>query len=270
MKNIFLIFTLLVTSNLLRAEQADKVVATVNGTKIYYQPFLQEFRQQKMVIGSKRVTKKLVLNHLINREIGIQKAYAIKLDQNPIVKKKRDEVLFHALVSKDLEPLLAKIKVNDNDVRKYYTNHQEYRTAHILFRMRATPEKAEQQAAFNQAFKVSKEIKKNPASFAEMANKYSQTNLAPNGGDMGFQPSSALAPEYFAAIKGKKHGYIVGPIRTQFDYHIIKVLGVKDFKEINKTQYRKYVYDKKRDSIIDRYFEQKREKAQIKIFTKNL
>lgn len=252
------------------AEDNNKIVAMVNGIEIRYQNFLQEYRQQKMVIGDKSVTKKTVLNHLINRALGIQTAKKAGLDQNPIVKQKMNEVLFHAQVSKDIEPLLLNLRVSDKELRKYYNEHKEYRTAHILFRMRANPVKEEQQAAFNQALKISKKIKNRPESFAEMANKYSQTSLAPNGGDMGFQPSSALAPEYFRAINGKKTGYIVGPIRTQFGYHIIKVLGVKDFKEIAKIKYQKFAYDQKRDKIIESYFKQERKKGQIKIYQKNL
>jgi parvulin-like peptidyl-prolyl isomerase len=136
--------------------------------------------------------------------------------------------------------------------------------------MRANPAKEEQKAAFKQAVKIAKQVKNHPEQFAELANKYSQTNLAPNGGDMGFQPSTALAPEYFRAVKGKKPGYIVGPIRTQFGYHIIKVLGVKDFKDIDKIRYRKFAYDLKRDKIIDDYFKKQRQRAKIKIFKKNL
>lgn len=250
--------------------ESDPVVATVNGNSIHKQTFLKEYRQQRMVVGAKRVTKEMVINHLINREIGIQRALKQGLDKNPIVKAKMNDILFHALVSKELEPILSKIKVTDSDVRKYYTEHPEYRTAHILFRMRANPAKEEQKAAFAQARKIAQKVKNHPEKFAEYANKYSQTNLAPNGGDMGFQPTTALAPEYFAAIKGKKAGYIVGPIKTQFGYHIIKVLAVKNFNEINQTQYRKYVYDQKRDKLIDRYFADQRAKAKITIDKKNL
>ena len=49
---------------------------------------------------------------------------------------------------------------------------------------------------------------------------------------MGFQPASQLATEYFKAIKGKSVGYISPPVRTQFGYHIIKVLAAKSYEKI--------------------------------------
>jgi parvulin-like peptidyl-prolyl isomerase len=37
-------------------------------------------------------------------------------------------------------------------------------------------------------------------------------------------------------------------------YHIIKILGVKSFEQIDKNLYKKIIYDKKRDAIIANYF----------------
>jgi parvulin-like peptidyl-prolyl isomerase len=74
-----------------------------------------------------------------------------------------------------------------------------------------------------------------------------------------------LAPEYFNSIKGKTPGYITPPVRTQFGYHVIKILGVKDYSDIDMTLYKKIVYDQKRDKIIDEYFRNIRSTAQIKI-----
>ena len=92
------------------------------------------------------------------------------------------------------------------------------------------------------------------ADFSEMAMIHSSDESAPNGGDMGFQPAIRLAPEYFEAIKGKRPDHITPPVRTQFGYHIIKVLAVKDVKSINTALYKKVVYDQKRDKILDGYF----------------
>jgi parvulin-like peptidyl-prolyl isomerase len=79
-----------------------------------------------------------------------------------------------------------------------------------------------------------------------------------------------MAPEYFAAINGKDNGYITPPVRTQFGYHIIKVTGVKAFKSIEKPVYSKIVYDRKRDAIMEKYFQKIRSKAAIKVNKKYL
>ena len=150
-----------------------------------------------------------------------------------------EDVLYHAQISKDLEPRLKEINVTDDDVKNYYKDHPEYRTAHILFRIRPQPEKDEFRPALTQAMKVYRELEKNPKKFAELANRFSQSATAPNGGDIGFQPAVRLAPEYFQSIRGRAIDTIIPPVRTQFGYHIIKVLAVKDYEEINKTLYKK-------------------------------
>jgi peptidyl-prolyl cis-trans isomerase C len=252
-------------SSSLQAQVKDPTIAKVNGTEIKQSAFLEAYNQRLVIVTDKVVTKEDVLNDLIDREIGIMRAKKNKLDSDPVVKKKMEEVLYHAQISKDLEPKLNKIVVTDQDVKEYYRSYPEYRTAHILFRVRAVPDEAEWQAAQNQALKIFETLKKNPDKFSEYANKYSQSSTAPTGGDMGFQPAVKMAPEYFEAIKGKPKNTITPPIRTQFGYHIIKVLAEKDLESINKELYKKIVYDRKRDQILSDYFEELRKSAKIEI-----
>lgn len=270
MKMILTLAMLLMFTLSVNAAPADPVVATVNGSKILQSEFEQIYKQNLLYVSSKKVTKEKVLYDLINREIGIQRAKKNNLQNNPVVKRKIEDILFHAQVSKDLEGKLKKIVVTDSDVEQYYKDHKEYRTAHILFRMKADPDQEQVKAAMKQSLKVYNALKEDPSKFPELANKFSQSNVAPNGGDMGFQPAAQLAPEYFEHIKGKDVGYISPPIRTQFGYHIVKILAVKDFNAINLPTYKKIVYDIKRDSIIEQFFADLRKSASVKIEKKYL
>lgn len=247
-----------------------EVIATVNGRNIYFSEFDQTYQQNLLFVSDKIVTKEKVLNDLINRELGILRAKKANLQEDATVKQKMEDVLYHAQVSKDLEPLLKKIVVTDNDVKDYYSSFPEYRTAHILMRLSANPSENEIKAAQDQAFKIYEELKLHPDKFSELANKYSQTNVASLGGDIGFQPAVRLAPEYFTAINGKSKDYLSPPARTQFGYHVIKVLAVKDFASINVPLYKKIVYDKKRDAILEKYFSELRKDASVKVEKKFL
>ena len=266
MRKILLSVALLSLSGaLIAAKKNDPVVATVNGKAITKSVFDEAYKQNQLFVSKKQVSKEKVIFDLINRELGIKKAKENKLDNDPVVLKKMEDIMYHAQISKDLEPQLKKIEVSDGDVKKYYKDNPEYRTAHILFRLRAQPSKDEMKAAQEQAFKVYEAAKKSPDKFSQLANKFSQSSTAPNGGDLGFQPSVRLAPEYFKAIKGKAVGHLTPPTRTQFGYHVIKVLAVKDYKSINTALYKKLVYDSKRDAILEKYFEGLRKKAKITI-----
>ena len=245
-------------------------VVKVNGTPITKEVFEQTYQQNQLFVSDRIVSKRKVLDDLINRELGIQKAKKSKLDTDEEVKRKIEDILYHAMISKDLEPELKKITVADKEVEDYYKENKEYRTSHILLRLRINATEEEISAAQDQIFKIKKDIDKNPAKFSELANKYSQSAAAANGGDIGFMPPPRLAPEYYAAIKGKSKDHITEPVRTQYGYHIIKILAIKDFKDINQGLYKKIIYDQKRDKILENYFDKLKTSAKIEILDKTL
>jgi len=244
------------------------VIATVNGKPITKKQFEEYHLQNLKFVGVRKITKEVTLQDLIKRELGIQKAKKSGLDKDPVVISKLEDILYHAQISKDLEKELFKITVSDEEVKKYYDENKEYRTAHILYRLRAEPTADEVKAAYAQSLAIHSELQKSPDDFAKYANKFSQTTVAPIGGDLGFQPPTRLAPEYFEAIKGKNIGYITTPIRSQLGYHIIKVIAVKTFDQIDKNLYKKIIYDRKRDAILEDYFKNLASKADIKINSK--
>jgi ppiC-type peptidyl-prolyl cis-trans isomerase len=89
---------------------------------------------------------------------------------------------------------------------------------------------------FTVAKKQAEEIMKttNKDNFAEKAREFSKDpGSAKNGGSLGETADlSKLVPEFANAVKNGKAGDIVGPIKTQFGYHIIYIQS-KDPKNEN-------------------------------------
>ena len=255
----------LISVSSVMAQAPTDVVATVNGKQITRAQFEEYHLQNLKFVGQRVINKEVSLQDLVNKELGIQKAKKTGTDKDPAVQARMEEIMFHAQISKDLEGELKKITVSDDEVKKYYDDNKEYRSAHILYRLRAEPSKEDVTGALSQSMEIYTQLQKDPESFAKMANKYSQTSAAPVGGDLGFQPPTRLAPEYFAAIKGQKVGFITKPVRTQMGYHIIKVLGVKNYDQIDKNLYKKIIYDQKRDAILENYFKNLQKGADVKI-----
>ncbi len=248
-----------------RNTNPEAVVATVNGVEIKTAQLDQAFEQNLMYVSDKIVTKEKVLNDIINREIGVKKAKDAGYQNDPIVKAKMEDVLYHAQISKDLEKRLQAITVTDKEAQEYYSRAKEYRTAHILFRVRVAPDKAEAEEAMKKALEVYRQVVAKPQQWPELANKYSQSSTAPTAGDLGYLPAIKYAPEYFKAINGKPNGFITPPVRTQFGYHVVKVIGVREWKEVDPALYKKIVYDQKRDKILEEYFADARKTAKITI-----
>ncbi len=60
--------------------------------------------------------------------------------------------------------------------------------------------------------------------FGEMAKKHSQCPSGKSGGDLGWFGKNMMVREFeIAAFEGEK-GQVVGPVKTQFGWHLIRVL----------------------------------------------
>jgi parvulin-like peptidyl-prolyl isomerase len=271
MKWILLLSLLITSITTTFAEDKDPTVAVVNGQKIKKSTLYKYHSNNlKFVKALKKTTLESSLEDLINRKVGIDKAKKANLHKHPAVIKKMNDIVYHAQISKDLDGELKKIKVSDSEVKKYYSNNPEYRTAQILYRLRAVPSKEDVSKALDQSLAIYKQLTKTPEKFLEMAQRFSQTTTAQIGGDLGYQPRTKLTPEFYEAIKNKHIGFITKPFRSQYGIHVVKVLGVKKYVQIEKKMYKKIIYDIKRDKILADYFKKERSKSKVKIYTKNI
>lgn len=63
--------------------------------------------------------------------------------------------------------------------------------------------------------------------FSELARKFSSCPSGKNGGDLGFFSQGQMVKEFEEAAFALEPGQITGPVRTQFGFHIIKLLEKK-------------------------------------------
>jgi len=65
------------------------------------------------------------------------------------------------------------------------------------------------------------------ASFADMARQNSQCPSGKKGGDLGWFGRGQMVREFEKAAFEGDVGAVLGPIKTDFGWHLIKVLGKK-------------------------------------------
>ena len=124
----------------------------------------------------------------------------------------------------------AGIKPNEEEVRGYYeqnknkfTTPEERRASHILIAFGEDKE-----ASKKKAEEVLAKVKANPADFAKLAKEFSTDGgSAQQGGDLDFFPRGMMVKPFEDATFSAKKGDIVGPIESDFGWHIIYVTDIR-------------------------------------------
>ena len=102
------------------------------------------------------------------------------------------------------------------------------RASHILLNLITGPDSV---AVIKKAKELAKEARSG-ADFAELAKKYSQDfGATTSGGDLGWASKGTWVKPFENAAFKAKVGEVVGPVRTPFGWHIIKVTG-RDSREV--------------------------------------
>jgi peptidyl-prolyl cis-trans isomerase D len=135
----------------------------------------------------------------------------------------------------DLDALKKQLSVSDADLRKYYDENiarytvaEERRASHILVNAPKDAPAADREKAKAKAQALLEQVRKNPAGFAELAKKNSEDpGSAANGGDLDFFGKGAMTKSFEDAVYAMKEGEVVGPVETEFGFHIIRLTGVR-------------------------------------------
>jgi peptidyl-prolyl cis-trans isomerase D len=142
-------------------------------------------------------------------------------------------VAAYALV--DPRAMQESVEVPEQELRDYFDSHQEefseseqVRARHILVE---TPEQAAEAQRRLQAGE----------SFATLAAELSKDpSSGPRGGDLGWFGRGRMVPPFEEAAFGAEVGKVVGPVKSDFGYHLIEVLekrpgGQRSFEEVREA-----------------------------------
>src|ERR1700731_603256 len=230
----------LLTGLPVRAEDANPVLAKVNGAEI---------RQSDLALAEEELGPSLaqmdpatkqenVLSFLIDMKIVAKAAEAKKIEDREGFKNRlafaRSRLLMDNLLAVE-----GKAATTDEAMKKVYeeaakqiSGEQEVHARHILVESE------------DDAKAIEEELKKG-ADFAELAKKKSKDPGASDGGDLGFFTKDQMVPEFSAVAFALEPGKISDPVKSQFGWHIIKVEEKRnrkapDFDQV-KAQIETYV-----------------------------
>jgi peptidyl-prolyl cis-trans isomerase C len=190
--------------------------------------------------------KRQFVERWINTELLYQEAVRRGLGDDPRVRLRLEEFereyLADHLVYLELR---GRTRVTERDIDDFFSEHRdeylyEYRVSHILVN---TLEEAE---------KVKKLLEKR--SFSWVANHHSIDPVARRGGDLGYLTKGNMIPEFENVIFSMKPGEVSDIVKSDFGYHIIKLVGMREALV-------KVSLDEVRQSIMNKLVIEKRERA---------
>ena len=125
---------------------------------------------------------------------------------------------------------------------------QQFHLRHILIK----PTELEDDATVQQKLsQMRAQITAGKEDFSVLARTNSQDpGSAVNGGDLGWSEPSNFVPEFSAVASGLKDGEISEPFKTQYGWHIVQMLGRRDYNNSSEAS-RQHAYEVLRASRLE-------------------
>jgi peptidyl-prolyl cis-trans isomerase SurA len=228
-KRFFWVALLLVCRLPLLAQSGSDVLFTVGNTPVTVDEFKYIYEKNnandKNLYSSQNL--KDYLNLYTNFKLKVQEAHDLGMDTTS--KFLTEYNRYRAQLA---QPYLTDREVTSQLINEAYDRMKyEVHVSHILFTLAPDAAPKDTLAAWNQAMDVRKQLL-NGGDFETLARKYSKDpSVQNNAGDLGyFTVFQMIYPFETAAYNLKNKGDISMPVRTQFGYHLIKLLDRRPYR----------------------------------------
>ena len=164
-------------------------------------------------------------------QLGGQKAFDKAVEESGLSQEEVDDQIRQRVLQDRISEKVAEdVAVSDADIQKFYDENAETRfgpkatARHILVKDKAKAES------------ILEELR-NGGDFAELAKKHStDPGSAEQGGELPeFGRGQMVAPFEDAVFKAKQ-GDVIGPVQTDFGFHIIEVLQISQGQSIDEVR----------------------------------
>ena len=237
---IALLFGALCVSNVLKAQEVkdDPIIIEIGDEKIRQSEFMKSFNQSntelsKMSEADKRNALKEYVYLYTNFRLKIKAALDERYDTASSFEKEysvyRDEIAAPYLIdSQSLENIMQEV---------YRRNQQAVRASHIMVALPRNPSPEDTLKAYNKAMDIYAKAIEKGADFKKLAIAFSEDpsvkthesrnsdkTIEGNGGDLGYFSVFDMVLPFEDAAYGLEIGEISKPVRSEYGYHIIKLV----------------------------------------------
>ncbi len=210
-----------------------KVVAKVGNLEITEQEVARRIQQmppQYQSAFASEQGKKKFIDQLTQEKLIYLQAKKENYDTNADVLKQLDQVKQGLMIRQYMTDTLSKIKVSEEEMKKYYDEHgaQFMAGAKVMAKHILCKTGEEAKAARDRVLKGEE--------FEDVAKEVSTGPSGKKGGDLGWFSKGQMVPEFEKVAFSLEKNGVSEPVKTQFGYHIIKVYDktaetVKSFEE---------------------------------------
>ena len=198
----------------------ENIVATIgsiNITEAELEAFIKSLPQEQQMYAQNATFRQQCIDQLVAMNLFSMLGEEEKLDETEeferIISNARREILAQLAMKK----LFAAVEVTEEDCKAFYEQNPQFfqqgetvSAKHILVKEEA------------ECIEVLESIKGGEA-FEDAAKRVSTCPSKERGGDLGAFSRGQMVPEFENAAFDAEIGALVGPVKTQFGYHLIKV-----------------------------------------------
>ncbi len=215
-----IILAVILVSGLVRAQDEEKVLFSIEGTPVYNAEFIRVFEKNKdIVVEDERKDFDDYFDLFIDFKLKLVQARELHLDTlssyTSDLAKYREQLI---------QPYLQNPEATEKLVRQAYDRTlEEVNASHILILVEPEANPADTLKAYQ---KISDARNKliNGASFDSIARVYSEDpSVQMNNGSLGYFSAFSMVYSFENAAYQTPVGEVSEPFRTQFGYHILRV-----------------------------------------------
>lgn len=264
-----LVLTLLMAGALSSAVMAapKDAVATVGSESITVselQERIASFPAQYQDALKNKEAKIRLLDQMIDEKLLMTAAKKQGIPQSAEYKRQlntaQTQLLLNIFIRDNVD---KKITVGEDEPRKFFENNpaqfqelEQRRAQHILVKTES------------EAQDLISKIKQG-LDFTVLAKEKSiDPSAATNGGDLGFFGKGQMVPEFEQTVFAMKKGDLSAPVKTQFGYHVIRLVDVTvrpklEFEAV-KGQIKDALVDEKRRALVSQLLDAQKKQVPVK------
>jgi peptidyl-prolyl cis-trans isomerase C len=193
-------------------------------------------------------------------EVGGQETFEQLVEESGLTEEQIDEQVRDITLREEIqEELSADIDVTDEEVEAFFEENREERfdvaeARHILVESE------------DEADDVIERLE-DGESFADIAQEESiDTGSGEQGGDLGQFGRGQMVPEFEEAVFSAPLGEVVGPVETQFGFHVIEVIerAEPDLEEVEE-EIRVELAQARQGEVVQEWLTERRQEADIEV-----